>query len=178
MRFEKNGNTIIAYFAPPVNGLDMIVFSAKTITAWYALLGLTSPAEALAAMVQAQERKDSYDDKTGRNAWTGAYEALYAALNDAAPPTVLLTADGTFANDPLQAAQSDARMKLGLPAVKSTPGVFAAVDNAAGSSSGIDMSVIDERAAQEFFDRPENAAALDAAAGEFYSNFMPQDRRN
>lgn len=31
MRFEKNGNTIIAYFTPPVNGLDMIVLVRKRL---------------------------------------------------------------------------------------------------------------------------------------------------
>lgn len=125
---EKQGDYYILRFDPArEDGVTACAFSAQTIASWSALLGLENTEEAIAAIVSSKEPRDAYDPKTGRNAWTDAYDALEATLDDSAPPSNLMAVDGSgrVEPNPLVAAYNKTRSTLGLGLMKSpTPGAF------------------------------------------------------
>lgn len=186
-KIEKQGSYYILRFNPPLNDeLAGIVFSAQTIASWSALLGLESTEEAVAAIISAKEPREAYDPKTGRNAWTDAYDALEAALDDSAPPSNLMAVDGSgrIEPNPLVAAYNRTRSTLGLGLIKPpTPGAFFVLENNdtqphAESGSGIDTSCVNSSVVKELEADKDFQKELQDAAEGFYKSLMPQDRRN
>ena len=142
---DDNGLCIIRC-DPPVNGSDSFVFQPEVIASWKALLGLASTREAIAAIMQGREDVSRYDPKTGRGVWTGAFEALEAALSDSATGVSMLAADGEVLNDPLTAARNKAREGMSLPVMsnETDANLIAALsvdDSDEEPSSGIDTSM-------------------------------------
>lgn len=184
---EKQGDYYILRFDHArEDGVTACVFSAKTIASWSALLGLESTEEAIAAILSAKEPREAYDPKTGRNAWTDAYDALEAALDDSAPPSNLMAVDGSgrIESNPLVAAYNKTRATLGLGLIKPpTPGGFFVLENSqkqpqAEGGSGIDTSCVDSSIVKKLeADEGFQKELQDAAEG-FYKSLMPQDRRN
>lgn len=184
---EKQGDYYILRFDPPrEDGVTACVFSAQTIASWSALLGLESTEEAIAAIISAKEPRDAYDPKTGRNAWTDAYDALEATLADSAPPSSFMAvnaANGADSN-PLVAAYNKTRATLGLGLMKPpTPGAFFVLENNdsqphAESGSGIDTSCVDSSVVKKLEADADFQKELQDAAEGFYKSLMPQDRRN
>lgn len=184
---EKQGDYYILRFDPArENGVTACVFSAQTIASWSALLGLESTEEAIAAIISAKEPRDAYDPKTGRNAWTDAYDALEATLDDSAPPSNLMAVDGSgrVEPNPLVAAYNKTRSTLGLGLMKPpTPGAFFVLENSqtqpqAESGSGIDTSCVDSSVVKKLEADTDFQKELQDAAEGFYKSLMPQDRRN
>lgn len=186
-KIEKQGSYYILRFNPPLNDeLDGIVFSAQTIASWSALLGLESTEEAIAAIIGAKEPREAYDPKTGRNAWTDAYDALEAALDDSAPPSNLMAVDGSgrIEPNPLVAAYNKTRSTLGLGLIKPpTPGAFFVLENndaqsQSESGSGVDTSCVDSSTVKKLEADADFQKELQDAAEGFYKSLMPQDGRN
>nr|DAX76929.1 MAG TPA: hypothetical protein [Bacteriophage sp.] len=186
-KIEKQEGRYILRFDPPLNDeLAGIVFSAQTIASWSALLGLENTEEAIAAIVNAKEPRDAYDPKTGRNAWTDAYDAIEAALDDSAPPSNLMAVDGSgrIEPNPLVAAYNKTRATLGLGLIKPpTPGAFFVLENndsqpRAEIGSGIDTSCVDSSVVKKLESDADFQKELQDAAEGFYKSLMPQDRRN
>lgn len=184
---EKQGDYYILRFDPPrEDGVTACVFSAQTIASWSALLGLESTEEAIAAIISAKEPRDAYDPKTGRNAWTDAYDALEATLDDSAPPSNLMAVDGSgrVEPSPLVAAYNKTRSTLGLGLMKPpTPGAFFVLENNdsqphAESGSGIDTSCVDASVVKKLEADADFQKELQDAAEGFYKSLMPEDRRN
>lgn len=184
---EKQGDYYILRFdSPREDGVTACVFSAQTIASWSALLGLESTEEAIAAIISAKEPRDAYDPKTGRNAWTDAYDALEATLGDSAPPSSFMAvnaANGADSN-PLVAAYNKTRATLGLGLMKPpTPGAFFVLENSqtqpqAESGSGIDTSCVDSNVVKKLEADADFQKELQDAAEGFYKSLMPEDRRN
>lgn len=147
------------------------------IASWGELLGTGSDAETVAAMLQAHERRDSCDPQTGRNAWTGAYEALEAALDDTATAVSMLNQDGTTENDPLTAARNATRAKLGLPPIDDAAvqaiTLAAADGDGTDPSTGIACPTLDTDAVRQALTDATTADALEAARERFYESLMP-----
>lgn len=184
---EKQGDYYILRFDHPrEDGVTACVFSAQTIASWSALLGLESTEEAIAAIISAKEPRDAYDPKTGRNAWTDAYDALEATLDDSAPPSNLMAVDGSgrVEPSPLVAAYNKTRSTLGLGLMKPpTPGAFFVLENNdsqphAESGSGIDTSCVDSSVVKKLEADADFQKELQDAAEGFYKSLMPEDRRN
>lgn len=184
---EKQGDYYILRFDPArEDGVTACVFSAQTIASWSALLGLESTEEAIAAIISAKEPRDAYDPKTGRNAWTDAYDALEATLADSAPPSNLMAVDGSgrVEPSPLVAAYNKTRSTLGLGLMKPpTPGAFFVLENndsqpQAESGSGIDTSCVDSSVVKKLEADADFQKELQDAAEGFYKSLMPEDRRN
>lgn len=184
---EKQGDYYILRFDPArEDGVTACVFSAQTIASWSALLGLESTEEAIAAIISAKEPRDAYDPKTGRNAWTDAYDALEVTLDDSAPPSNLMAVDGSgrVEPNPLVAAYNKTRSTLGLGLMKPpTPGAFFVLENSqtqpqAESGSGIDTSCVDSSVVKKLEADTDFQKELQDAAEGFYKSLMPQDRRN
>lgn len=184
---EKQGDYYILRFDPArEDGVTACVFSAQTIASWSALLGLESTEEAIAAIISAKEPREAYDPKTGRNAWTDAYEALEATLDDSAPPSNLMAVDGSgrVEPNPLVAAYNKTRATLGLDLMKPpTQGGFFVLENNdsqphAESGSGIDTSCVDASVVKKLEADADFQKELQDAAEGFYKSLMPQDRRN
>lgn len=187
MKIEKQGKVcVLRLDEPRADGVKQIVFSPKTIASWSALLGLEGTKEAIAAIIQAQEPREAYDPKTTRNAWTDAYDALEAALNDSAPPSNLMAVDGSgrIEPNPLVAAYNKTRATLGLGLMKPpTPGAFFVLESnetqpESESGSGIDTSCVDSNAVKELEADADFQKELQDAAEGFYKSLMPKDRRN
>lgn len=184
---EKQGDYYILRFDPArEDGVTACVFSAQTIASWSALLGLESTEEAIAAIISAKEPREAYDPKTGRNAWTDAYDALEATLDDSAPPSNLMAVDGSgrVEPNPLVAAYNKTRSTLGLGLMKPpTPGAFFVLENNdsqphAESGSGIDTSCVDASVVKKLEADADFQKELQDAAEGFYKSLMPEDRRN
>lgn len=184
---EKQGDYYILRFDPArEDGVTACAFSAQTIASWSALLGLENTEEAIAAIISAKEPKDAYDPKTGRNAWTDAYDALEAALNSGAPPSSFMAVDAANGADsnPLVAAYNKTRATLGLGLMKPpTPGAFFVLENNdsqphSESGSGIDTSCVDSSVVKKLEADADFQKELQDAAEGFYKSLMPQDRRN
>lgn len=184
---EKQGDYYILRFDPArEDGVTACAFSAQTIASWSALLGLENTEEAIAAIISAKEPKDAYDPKTGRNAWTDAYDALEAALNSGAPPSSFMAVDAANGVDsnPLVAAYNKTRATLGLGLMKPpTPGAFFVLENnqtqpQTESGSGIDTSCVDSSVVKKLESDADFQKELQDAAEGFYKSLMPQDRRN
>lgn len=179
---DKNGLCIIRC-DPPVNGSDSFVFTPDVIASWKALLGLASTREAVAAIMQGREDVSRYDPKTGRGVWTGAFEALEAALTDSATGVSMLAADGEVMNDPLTAARNRAREGMSLPVMSNeTDALMCAALTADGSgveaSSGIDVACTrDIDGLDAFLEDESSQSMLDECEERFYEALMPRQNQ-
>lgn len=185
---EKQGDYYILRFDPArEDGVTACAFSAQTIASWSALLGLENTEEAIAAIISAKEPKDAYDPKTGRNAWTDAYDALEETLNSSAPPSSFMAVDASTTSadsNTLVAAYNKTRATLGLGLMKPpTSGGFFVLENNQSqphseSGSGIDTSCVDSNVVKKLESDADFQKELQDAAEGFYKSLMPQNRRN
>ena len=179
--FEMDDNGLcIIRCDPPVNGSDSFVFTPDVIASWKALLGLASTREAIAAIMQGREDTSRYDPKTGRGVWTGAFEALEAALADSATGVSMLADDGEVLNDPLTAARNKAREGMNLPVMSNEVdanliAALAADDSDVEPSSGIDTSVTKSiEGLDAFLSDEASQSKLDECEERFYKSLMPR----
>lgn len=182
--FERDGNGLcIIRCDPPVNGSDSFVFAPEVLASWKALLGLASTREAIAAIMQGREDTSRYDPKTGRGVWTGAFEALEAALTDSATGVSMLADDGTVFDDPLTAARNKTREGMRLPVMSNeTDARMRAALTADGSdveaSSGIDVACTrDVDGLDAFLSDESSQAMLDECEERFYESLMPRQNQ-
>lgn len=183
--FEMDDNGLcIIRCDPPVNGSDSFVFQPEVIASWKALLGLASTREAIAAIMQGREDVSRYDPKTGRGVWTGAFEALEAALSDSATGVSMLAADGEVLNDPLTAARNKAREGMSLPVMSNETdanliAALAVDDSDEEPSSGIDVTVTkDIEGLDDFLNDESSQTVLDECEERFYQSLMPRPQNN
>lgn len=180
---DANGLCIIRC-DPPVNGSDSFVFQPEVIASWKALLGLASTREAIAAIMQGREDTSRYDPKTGRGVWTGAFEALEAALSDSATGVSMLADDGEVMNDPLTAARNRAREGMSLPVMSNETdanliATLSADDSDEEPSSGIDVTVTkDIEGLDDFLNDESSQSNLDECEERFYGSLMPRPQNN
>lgn len=180
---DDNGLCIIRC-DPPVNGSDSFVFTPDVIASWKALLGLASTREAIAAIMQSREDVSRYDRATGRGVWTGAFEALEAALADSATGVSMLADDGEVLNDPLTAARNKAREGMNLPVMsnETDANLIAALsvdDSDEEPSSGIDVTVTkDIEGLDDFLNDESSQTVLDECEERFYQSLMPRPQNN
>lgn len=179
--FERDGNGLcIIRCDPPVNGSDSFVFTPDVIASWKALLGLASTREAIAAIMQGREDTSRYDSKTGRGVWTGAFEALEAALADSATGVSMLADDGEVLNDPLTAARNKAREGMNLPVMSNETdanliATLSVDDSDEEPSSGIDVTVTkDIEGLDDFLNDESSQTVLDECEERFYGSLMPR----
>ena len=176
---DDNGLCIIRC-DPPVNGSDSFVFQPDVIASWKALLGLASTREAIAAIMQGREDVSRYDRATGRGVWTGAFEALEAALADSATGVSMLADDGEVLNDPLTAARNKAREGMNLPVMSNETdanliAALAVDDSDEEPSSGIDVTVTkDIEGLDDFLNDESSQTVLDECEERFYGSLMPR----
>lgn len=179
---DDNGLCIIRC-DPPVNGSDSFVFQSEVIASWKALLGLASTREAIAAIMQGREDTSRYDSKTGRGVWTGAFEALEAALADSATGVSMLADDGEVLNDPLTAARNKAREGMNLPVMSNETdanliATLAADDSDEEPSSGIDVSVTKTIEGLDAFLNDESSQnVLDECEERFFESLLPRQNQ-
>lgn len=183
--FEMDDNGLcIIRCDPPVNGSDSFVFMPDVLVSWKALLGLASTREAIAAIMQGREDVSRYDRATGRGVWTGAFEALEAALADSATGVSMLAADGEVLNDPLTAARNKAREGMSLPVMsnETDANLIAALsvdDSDEEPSSGIDVTVTkDIEGLDDFLNDESSQSNLDECEERFYQSLMPRPQNN
>lgn len=180
---DENGLCIIRC-DPPVNGSDSFVFQPEVIASWKALLGLASTREAIAAIMQGREDVSRYDPKTGRGVWTGAFEALEAALSDSATGVSMLAADGEVLNDPLTAARNKAREGMNLPTMSNETdanliATLSVDDSDEEPSSGIDTSMTKNiEGLDDFLNDESSQSNLDECEERFYQSLMPRPQNN
>lgn len=180
---DDNGLCIIRC-DPPVNGSDSFVFTPDVIASWKALLGLASTREAIAAIMQGREDTSRYDSKTGRGVWTGAFEALEAALADSATGVSMLADDGEVLNDPLTAARNKAREGMNLPVMSNETdanliATLSVDDSDEEPSSGIDVTVTkDIEGLDDFLNDESSQTVLDECEERFYGSLMPRPQNN
>ena len=179
---DKNGLCIIRC-DPPVNGSDSFVFTPDVLVSWKALLGLASTREAIAAIMQGREDTSRYDRATGRGVWTGAFEALEAALADSATGVSMLAADGEVLDDPLTAARNETRAGMRLPVMSNETdanliATLAADDSDEEPSSGIDVSVTKTiEGLDDFLNDESSQSNLDECEERFYESLMPRQNQ-
>lgn len=183
--FEMDDNGLcIIRCDPPVNGSDSFVFQPEVIASWKALLGLASTREAIAAIMQGREDVSRYDPKTGRGVWTGAFEALEAALSDSATGVSMLAADGEVLNDPLTAARNKAREGMSLPVMSNETdanliATLSVDDSDEEPSSGIDTSMTKNiEGLDDFLNDESSQTVLDECEERFYGSLMPRPQNN
>lgn len=180
---DDNGLCIIRC-DPPVNGSDSFVFAPEVIASWKALLGLASTREAIAAIMQGREDTSRYDPKTGRGVWTGAFEALEAALADSATDVSMLADDGEVLNDPLTAARNQAREGMNLPVMSNETdanliATLSVDDSDEEPSSGIDTSMTKNiEGLDDFLNDESSQSNLDECEERFYQSLMPRPQNN
>lgn len=180
---DENSGLCIIRCNPPINGADSFVFTPDVLVSWKALLGLASTREAVAAIMQGREDTSRYDSKTGRGVWTGAFEALEAALADSATSVSMLAADGEVLDDPLTAARNQAREGMNLPVMSNeTDARMCAALTADGSgveaSSGIDVACTrDIDGLDAFLDDESSQNMLDECEERFYESLMPRQNQ-
>lgn len=180
---DDNSGLCIIRCDPPINGADSFVFKPEVIISWKALLGLASTREAIAAIMQGKEDTSRYDHATGRGVWTGAFEALEAALADSATGVSMLAADGEVLDDPLTAARNQAREGMNLPVMSNETdarmcAALTADDPAVEPSSGIDVACtrnIDGLDA--FLDDESSKNMLDECEERFFESLMPRQNQ-
>lgn len=182
--FEMDDNGLcIIRCDPPVNGSDSFVFQPEVIASWKALLGLASTREAIAAIMQGREDTSRYDSKTGRGVWTGAFEALEAALSDSATGVSMLADDGEVLNDPLTAARNKAREGMNLPVMSNETdanliATLAADDVDSEPSSGIDTSMTKNiEGLDDFLNDESSQNVLDECEERFFESLMPRQNQ-
>ena len=183
--FEMDDNGLcIIRCDPPVNGSDSFVFQPEVIASWKALLGLASTREAIAAIMQGREDVSRYDPKTGRGVWTGAFEALEAALSDSATGVSMLAADGEVLNDPLTAARNKAREGMSLPVMSNETdanliATLSVDDSDEEPSSGIDTSMTKNiEGLDDLLNDESSQSNLDECEERFYQSLMPRPQNN
>lgn len=180
---DENGLCIIRC-DPPVNGSDSFVFTPDVVASWKALLGLASTREAIAAIMQGREDVSRYDPKTGRGVWTGAFEALEAALADSATGVSMLAADGEVLDDPLTAARNKAREGMSLPVMSNETdanliATLSVDDSDEEPSSGIDTSMTKNiEGLDDFLNDESSQSNLDECEERFYQSLMPRPQNN
>ena len=180
---DKNGLCIIRC-DPPVNGSDSFVFTPDVVASWKALLGLASTREAIAAIMQGREDTSRYDPKTGRGVWTGAFEALEAALADSATGVSMMSDDGEVLNDPLTAARNRTREGMNLPVMSNETdanliATLSVDDSDEEPSSGIDVTVTkDIEGLDDFLNDESSQSNLDECEERFYQSLMPRPQNN
>lgn len=182
--FERDGNGLcIIRCDPPVNGSDSFVFTPDVLVSWKALLGLASTREAIAAIMQGREDVSRYDPKTGRGVWTGAFEALEAALADSATGVSMLAADGEVLDDPLTAARNETRAGMRLPVMSNETDArmcAALTSDASGveASIGIDTACTrDVEGLDAFLSDESTLTMLDECEERFYEALMPRQNQ-
>lgn len=182
--FEMDDNGLcIIRCNPPVNGSDSFVFTPDVIASWKALLGLASTREAIAAIMQGREDVSRYDRATGRGVWTGAFEALEAALADSATGVSMLADDGEVLNDPLTAARNKAREGMNLPVMSNETdanliATLAADDSDEEPSSGIDVTVTKTIEGLDAFLNDESSQnVLDECEERFFESLLPRQNQ-
>lgn len=182
--FEMDDNGLcIIRCDPPVNGSDSFVFTPDVIASWKALLGLASTREAIAAIMQGREDTSRYDRATGRGVWTGAFEALEAALADSATGVSMLADDGEVLNDPLTAARNKAREGMSLPVMSNETdanliATLAADDSDEEPSSGIDTSMTKNiEGLDDFLNDESSQNVLDECEERFFESLMPRQNQ-
>lgn len=179
---DDNGLCIIRC-DPPVNGSDSFVFQPEAITSWKALLGLASTREAIAAIMQGKEDTSRYDHATGRGVWTGAFEALEAALSDSATGVSMMSDDGEVLDDPLTAARNRTRAGMRLPVMSNETdarlvATLAADDAGVEPSSGIDTACTrDVDGLDDFLSNESSQAMLDECEERFFMSLMPRQNQ-
>lgn len=181
---DDNSGLCIIRCNPPINGSDSFVFTPDVLVSWKALLGLASTREAVAAIMQGREDTSRYDSKTGRGVWTGAFEALEAALADSATSVSMLAADGEVLDDPLTAARNKAREGMSLPVMSNETdanliATMAADDSDEEPSSGIDVTVTKNiEGLDDFLNDESSQSNLDECEERFYQSLMPRPQNN
>lgn len=182
--FEMDDNGLcIIRCDPPVNGSDSFVFQPEAITSWKALLGLASTREAIAAIMQGKEDTSRYDHATGRGVWTGAFEALEAALSDSATGVSMMSDDGEVLDDPLTAARNRTRAGMRLPVMSNETdarlvATLAADDAGVEPSSGIDTACTrDVDGLDDFLSNESSQAMLDECEERFFMSLMPRQNQ-
>lgn len=181
---DENSGLCIIRCDPPVNGSDSFVFQPEVVASWKALLGLASTREAIAAIMQSREDVSRYDRATGRGVWTGAFEALEAALSDSATGVSMLADDGEVLNDPLTAARNKAREGMNLPVMSNETdanliATLSADDSDEEPSSGIDVTVTkDIEGLDDFLNDESSQSNLDECEERFYESLMPRPQNN
>lgn len=180
---DDNSGLCIIRCNPPINGADSFVFKPEVIASWKALLGLASTREAIAAIMQGKEDTSRYDHATGRGVWTGAFEALEAALADSATVVSMLADDGEMLDDPLTAARNKAREGMSLPVMSNETdarlvATLAADDAGVEPSSGIDTACTrDVDGLDDFLSDESSQAMLDECEERFYEALMPRQNQ-
>lgn len=182
--FEMDDNGLcIIRCDPPVNGSDSFVFTPEVVASWKALLGLASTREAIAAIMQGREDVSRYDPKTGRGVWTGAFEALEAALSDSATGVSMLAADGEVLDDPLTAARNRTREGMSLPVMSNETdarlvATLAADDAGVEPSSGIDVACTrGVEGLDAFLEDESSKNMLDECEERFYESLLPRQNQ-
>jgi hypothetical protein len=177
---DENSGLCIIRCNPPINGADSFVFTPDVLVSWKALLGLASTREAVAAIMQGREDTSRYDSKTGRGVWTGAFEALEAALADSATSVSMLAADGEVLDDPLTAARNQAREGMNLPVMSNETdanliATLSVDDSDEEPSSGIDVTVTKNiEGLDDFLNDESSQTVLDECEERFYGSLMPR----
>lgn len=180
---DDNSGLCIIRCNPPINGADSFVFKPEVIASWKALLGLASTREAIAAIMQGKEDTSRYDRATGRGVWTGAFEALEAALADSATSVSMLAADGEVLDDPLTAARNETRAGMRLPVMSNDMdarlvAALAADGSGVEVSSGIDVACTkDVDGLDAFLDDESSQSMLDECEERFYEALMPRQNQ-
>jgi len=168
----EDGNLIIRPTKPDDPG--GVVMSMDALAAWSQLLGTSSMAETVKAVLKSQD-PGLIDRQIGETAWTGAYDGLQAALNDTASTVSMVAADGeTVLNDPLTAAHNRTRTLLGLSETSEDKdtlqlGVDDSQSGQVDSYRGVDLSDVDTVMQQD-----EAASAYDTAVEGFYASLQPK----
>lgn len=171
----EDGNLIIRPTKPGEPG--GIIMSMDALAAWSQLLGTSSMAETVKAVLKSQD-PGIIDKQTGENAWTGAFDGLQAALNDTASTVSMLAADGeTVLNDPLTAAHNRTRTLLSLSETSEADdtlqlGVNDSQSGQVDSYQGVDLSHVDTIMQQD-----EAASAYDTAVERFYKALQPTQQQ-
>ena len=171
----EDGNLIIRPTKPDDPG--GIIMPMDALAAWSQLLGTSSMAETVKAVLKSQD-PGIIDKQTGENAWTGAYDGMQAALNDTASAVSMVAADGeTVLNDPLTAAHNRTRTLLGLAETSEADDTLqlSVDDSQSGQSDvyqGVDLSHVDTVMQQD-----AAVEAYDTAVERFYRALQPTQQQ-
>lgn len=171
-------------FDKPINGVNEIYTSDNAIVAWQTLLGLQTVSDVIKAMLTATEPDTVDKERPGVNAWTSAYDALGAALNDYQPAMFFASVDNAQPTgvDPLTQGINQTRALLGLPLkhAQPTPALFYAVENSEdhesmtpAESDELAVEGVDDDGINRFFNETKQANELETALTHFYQPLQP-----
>ena len=145
----------------------------------YAMLETDCTGLAGKTVIAAAQDPGIIDKQTGENAWTGAFDGLQSALNDAASTVSMLASDGeTVLNDPLTAAHNRTRTLLGLSETSEDKDTLqlSVDDSQSGqvdSYQGVDLSHVDTVMQQD-----AAVEAYDTAVERFYKALQPTQQQD